>query len=75
MGDVEDREIELLPESFQAIQQRLAPWGVQRAQGLVKQQNTGLGCERPREREALRLTARQAGGAPLLEAQIGRAHV
>ena len=60
---------DLVEHGAQLVDEPLAQQPVQRAERLVQQQHSGLGGERPCQRDALRLAARQRGHVAALEAR------
>ena len=59
VGDEDRRHVHLVVEAPQPDAQILAHPGVERAERLVEQQHLGLDGERPRQRHALALAARE----------------
>src|SRR3546814_4410524 len=60
MADVENRQLELVPNPLDHRHDIAAPRRVERRERLVHQQDLGGGEQRPADRDALRLAARQA---------------
>ena len=59
MGDVDERDADLALDAHQLELHLLAELEVERAERLVEQQHRGLVHERPGERDALLLAARE----------------
>ena len=67
MRDVHERDADLVLQRSQIVLQLLAQLGVERAERLVEEQHRRLQDERPCQRHALLLAARQLRGTSLLE--------
>jgi hypothetical protein len=62
--DEQRGDASLLVEAVQPVAQLLPHAGVQRAEGLVEQEDLGLGGQRPREGDALALPSRELRRQP-----------
>ena len=62
VGDEDGGDVDLLMQRTQPLTQFLTHLGIQRAERLVEQQDTRRDRQRPRERNALALAARQLAG-------------
>ena len=67
MRDVDERDADLVLDALQLELHLLAQLQVERAERLVEQQHARMVDERPRERDALLLAARELARLPLLE--------
>ncbi len=65
MGDQQNREAQLAVEPREQVEDLVRRVGVERARGLVRQQHRRLGGERPGDRQALALPARELPGVGL----------
>ena len=59
VGHEHARQVDVVVQPAQPLPQLLAHLGVERAERLVEQQHLRLDRERPRQRDALTLTARE----------------
>ncbi len=67
VGDKDRGDVHLVVQAPQPLAQLLAHLRVERTEGLVEQQHRGLDRERPSQRHALTLPARQLRGEPMRE--------
>ena len=66
MGDVDDRRLVHRPVQLLDLDAQLvAKLGVEIGERLVEQKDTGIADERPADRDALALSARELFGAPV----------
>ena len=68
VGDEDRRHVDLVVEAAQPVAQLLADLRVERAEGLVEQQHLRLDRERPGQRHALALPARELRRVAVREA-------
>ncbi len=64
MRHVERRHVEAVEDRRQVFEQAVAQPAIERAEGLVEEEHTRLGSERPRERDALLLSTRERDDGP-----------
>ena len=74
VGDVEHADTKLIPELLEQIDDRHAQRGIHHRDGLIGDQEHGVGHQRPGDRNALELPAGKFIGVLPGELRIGKAH-
>jgi len=68
VGDVDSRDLEFREKAAQFLAGGFPQLGIEIAEGLIEQNDLGLGHERARQGHALLLAAAEVGGRPLFKA-------